>query len=257
MEKTFLILFLIIGAYKCELKTYSHLNNESNLYFVLTSFRHGARTPLIKKDSFQNIIKNPGRLTAYGKLQHLIIGKKYRKRYYNFLNLNKSENFDKEQLLVKSTTIKRTLISAQKQLEGLFNTTKNNDNIKIVSIKNTMNLYIFNINEVQKVYNSKAYCNTLRKLNEKTNKNKNKKKLEIKNHFKDTIVPEFKRCYGHTNFGQKGHFCEPGYSALPSGASSLLSIHAVLSSSKYMLGSIPPTGTLIGSPHPRRGSRVL
>ena len=212
MEKTFLILFLLISLCKCELKTYSHLNNESNLYFVLTSFRHGARTPLIKKDSFQNKIKYLGRLTAYGRLQHLIIGRKYRKRYYNFLNLNKSENFDKEQLLVKSSDIGRTLISTQKQVEGLFNTTKNNGNIKIVSIiKNVMNLYIFNKSEVQKVYNSMAYCNRLRKLSAKTNKNK--KEVDIKNHFRNIIVPEFKRCYNHTNFGQKGDFCESIISA--------------------------------------------
>ena len=57
MKKILLILCLIINTYKCELKKYNHTNNESNLYFVLTTFRHGARYPLgVKKDIFH--IKN-------------------------------------------------------------------------------------------------------------------------------------------------------------------------------------------------------
>ena len=52
----FLIYLTIIPFYIQE-KIYNHSNNESNLYFVITSFRHGARYALVNLFNTK-IIKN-------------------------------------------------------------------------------------------------------------------------------------------------------------------------------------------------------
>lgn len=201
MKKILLILCLIINTYKCELKKYNHTNNESNLYFVLTIFRHGARYPLnVKKDCFQNEITYPGQLTLYGTLQHLVIGRNYRKRYYNFLKLN-NQTFNKEQIMIISSTIGRTVLSAKKQIEGLYNISLNNSNIRFVNIiKNVMNLYCLNQSEIQKMQKIIKSC-TLRELEEKKNEKKNFRK-----YFQDTIIPVFKQCYGNLNYLKKKIF---------------------------------------------------
>jgi hypothetical protein len=71
---------------------YNHTNKENNLYFVFTTFRHGARRPLSRVDFFGNHNYTAGALTEYGKIQHLEIGRKYRKRYSNFMNINFDKN---------------------------------------------------------------------------------------------------------------------------------------------------------------------
>ena len=71
---------------------YKHTNSDNNLYFVFTTFRHGARFPFGKQDIFGNNINSPGALTEYGALQHLEIGQKYRERYSNFLDMNFDES---------------------------------------------------------------------------------------------------------------------------------------------------------------------
>ena len=87
--KKFLLLFYIIIiaslSINCNEIKYNHTNKENNLYFVFSTFRHGARKPFTKNDIFKNNINNPGSLTSYGKKQHLIIGENYRERYFNFL----------------------------------------------------------------------------------------------------------------------------------------------------------------------------
>ena len=106
---------------------YNHTNQENNLYFVFTTFRHGARKPLFGKDYFGNSNYSAGALTTYGKIQHLEIGRNYRKRYSNFVNIS----FDKNELYIRSSDIGRTLISTEKELEGFFNKTIDRSNIVI------------------------------------------------------------------------------------------------------------------------------
>jgi hypothetical protein len=95
MEKIHIYLFIIIISLlfiNCTDLRYNHSNKEDNLYFVFSTFRHGARTPFVKKDIFKNEYEHRGLLTKYGEKQHLNIGKKNRKRYFNFLNLG-NQNF--------------------------------------------------------------------------------------------------------------------------------------------------------------------
>ena len=106
---------------------YNHTNKENNLYFVFTTFRHGARKPLSIIDFFGNRNYSAGVLTKYGKIQHLEIGRKYRKRYSNFVNMS----FDKNEFYIYSSSIERTIASAEKELEGFFNKTIDRSNIVI------------------------------------------------------------------------------------------------------------------------------
>ena len=117
MKKFILFIYFIIIPLYIQEKIYNHLNNESNLYFVLTTYRHGARYTLVKKDLFNNKISVPGKLTSLGKKQHLNIGKNLRNRYYNFLNLkNESSNLNKSKIYIRTTHIYRTILSTKKQL---------------------------------------------------------------------------------------------------------------------------------------------
>ena len=85
----FIFIFIIV---KCEGIVYNHTKQENNLYFIFTTFRHGARFPFVNKDFFGNIINSPEALTKYGSIQLLDIGKKYRQRYSNFLNIEIDKN---------------------------------------------------------------------------------------------------------------------------------------------------------------------
>ena len=82
-----LILFLFIFVH-CQDIYYNHSNLDNNLYFVFTTFRHGARSVFHPIDYFGNPIKSQEALSKYGAIQHLEIGQKYRKRYSNFLNMS-------------------------------------------------------------------------------------------------------------------------------------------------------------------------
>ena len=119
---------IVFNAYHCKEIIYNHTNEENNLFFVFTTFRHGARKTYKDVDFFGNYDDEVGALTKYGRIQHLEIGKKYRKRYSNFLNMS----FDKNELYIRSSDIERTLISTEKELEGFFNKSINRSNFVIV-----------------------------------------------------------------------------------------------------------------------------
>ena len=128
MNSLFLYLISLKSICYCIDVMYNHTNQENNLYFVFTTFRHGARKPLAGKDYFGNRNYSAGALTRYGAIQHLEIGRNYRKRYSNFVNIS----YDKNELYIRSSDVGRTLISTEKELEGFFNKTIDRSNIVIV-----------------------------------------------------------------------------------------------------------------------------
>ena len=196
MKKILLIyIFFIV---KCEDIFYNHSNEENNLYFVFTTFRHGARSPFSVKDTFGNPIASPGALSSYGALQHLEIGKNYRKRYSNFLNMD----FDKKEMYIRSSDVERTIISTQKQLEGLFNKTIDRSNFEIVSGGlDFWNLYHINDKEHKKMNEYKKSCQ--------------KRALgpDYSQIYKTEIFPILKSCYNISNKPEVYGFCDSVYTA--------------------------------------------
>jgi len=95
--------------------------HRSNFQQVHLLFRHGARTPcdLYPTDPYKDPAKWPigfGQLTNEGKRMHYKLGRWLRKRYDNFL----SDNYSEEEIVVRSTDVDRTLMSAQSNLAGLY-----------------------------------------------------------------------------------------------------------------------------------------
>ena len=190
----YLILSLIVLC-NCIDIMYNHTNKENNLYFIFTTFRHGARKPLFFKDFFGNSNYSAGALTKYGAIQHLEIGRKYRKRYSNFLNIS----FDKNELYIRSSDIGRTIVSTEKELEGLFNKTINRSNIVIVRYGgNFMNLFHLDSKEKAEMNKYVASC-----LKRKLSKN------FVDIYYRE-IFPNIKKCHQMENIKDSGVgiFCD-------------------------------------------------
>ena len=210
MKKIHIYSFIIIISIlfiNCRDIIYNHSNKEDNLYFVFSTFRHGARTPFVKQDIFKNNFEHTGELTKYGAKQHLNIGKKNRERYFYFLNLG-NKTFDTEQILVRSSSSHRVLISTKKQLEGLLNSDNYSMIIHTIKLMETpVELYNINISyniDIMSYYNN---CNNLRKLNSV------KKKDEYDVDFYGYILPVFEKCYGKTQFNSIFSFCDQVFSS--------------------------------------------
>ena len=188
------LILSIIHLYHCKGIIYHHKNTENNLYFVFTTFRHGARKPLNIIDFFGNRNYSAGALTEYGKLQHLKIGRKYRKRYSNFINIS----FDKNEIYIRSTNIMRTIVSTEKELEGFFNKTINRSYIFIVKGKYSMNLYHFDNQEQKEMEKYLELC---------PKRNLAKNYIDIYNR---EIFPNIKKCYLMKNISDSGmnRFCD-------------------------------------------------
>ena len=197
--KNYIFIFLLFAFSQCKEIKYSHTNREDNLYFVFTTFRHGARNHFFLLDSFGNLIYPIGELTNYGKIQNLEIGKKYRERYSNFLNMN----YDKNEIYMRVSDVDRVVISAQKQLEGLFNKKIDDKNFEKVSIGlSYWNLYHLDKKEKEEMDRYEKYCNKKRRL-----------EIDYKKLFKSEIAPILKSCYG-TRFTLSIHaFCDSTFSA--------------------------------------------
>ena len=81
MKPSFLNIFLfssvlILSAISSESDVYyNHTFLDTNLYFVFTTYRHGARYTFSGTDYFGNPVPNRGALTTYGGILHLEIGK--------------------------------------------------------------------------------------------------------------------------------------------------------------------------------------
>ena len=185
MDSIFLnFIILLFNAYHCKEVIYNHTNEENNLFFVFTTFRHGARKTYKDVDFFGNYDNEVGALTKYGRIQHLEIGKKYRKRYSNFLNMS----FDKNEFYIRSSDIERTLISTEKELEGFFNKSINRSNFVIVKDGfYFMNLYHLDSKEKEEMEKYFESC---------------RKRILAKDYqyiFDNEIMPILKECYGINN----------------------------------------------------------
>ena len=175
---------------------YNHTSLENNLVFVFSTFRHGARHPFVDVDYFGNQISEKGKLTPYGEIQHLEIGKKYRERYSNFLDMN----FNPKQMYIRSSDIGRTITSTLKQLEGLFNKTIKSENLDI--IKNGWKFWeLFQLNQTQRNKSDKyfEYCDN----------------IDQKRHLSniDNIFPILKICFGLNKAPNIAHFCDSAFAA--------------------------------------------
>ena len=185
---------LLIHLCHCKDIIYNHKNKEKNLYFVFTTFRHGARKPLSKVDFFGNFNYSAGALTKYGKIQHLEIGRKYRKRYSNFMNIN----FDKKEIYIRSSNIRRTIVSTEKELEGFFNKSINRSNIFIV--KSGYSMKLFSLDRKEQMEMKKYYRSCLKR-------NLAKNYINIYNR---KIFPNIKNCHLMENISDSGinRFCD-------------------------------------------------
>ena len=154
----FLLLFVIILFSPTHQQDiyYNHTSSENNLYFVFSTFRHGARSTYYQYDYFGNKIDSPASLTPYGATQHLEIGKAYRERYSNFLNLS----FDPNQIYARSTEVERTIISTLKELEGLFEKNFTKEDLHLIKDGHSFwNLFQFNDTEKEEFNKYMQYCN--------------------------------------------------------------------------------------------------
>ena len=188
------ILPIIYISY-CKEIMYNHDNKENNIYFIFTTFRHGARKPLKKKDFFGNIENKPGALTEYGKIQHLEIGRKYRKRYANFMNIS----FDKNEIYIRSSNIERALVSTEKELEGFFNQTIDRSNFFIVK----GGVYFMNLFHLDR----KDHQDINKYLKNCLKRNLGKNYVNI---YQNEIFPNLKNCHLKENIPDTGikNFCD-------------------------------------------------
>ena len=169
---------------------YNHTSLENNLVFVFSTFRHGARYPLVNVDYLGNQISSKGELTSYGAIQNLEIGKKYRERYSNFLDMNYNPN----QMYIRSSDVERVIISTLKQLEGLFDKTIKTEYLDIIKDGlNFWNLYQINQTYAQESNKYFKYCN----------KNKKRRLPNI-----NDIFPILKKCFEFQNPPEVGPFCD-------------------------------------------------
>ena len=111
-----ILILIILNSKEIEIK-----ENEK-LLFVWEHFRHGARDPYIKVDpiTWVDFIgvqwKSQGELNSIGLRSHYLLGTATRKRYENFL----SKTFDCNEILIMSTDVNRTIMSAMANLQGIY-----------------------------------------------------------------------------------------------------------------------------------------
>jgi len=139
-NNNFFITFFLFNL----LLTFSKLtnNNEEKLLFVWEHFRHGARGPYRSfdkvnwKDIFYEKWNGEGELTSLGMRMHYLLGVSTKNKYSDFL----SKQYNPNEILVRSTDVNRTVISAYCTLQGLYNNTISNDltekQIKTAKIQN-------------------------------------------------------------------------------------------------------------------------
>jgi len=95
--------------------------DQLTLETVVVLYRHGDRTPVdpYPLDPYKDRSNWPvgfGQLTPRGKMMQFNLGKFLRKRYENFL----SDQYDENDIYVRSSDVDRTLMSAMSNLAGLY-----------------------------------------------------------------------------------------------------------------------------------------
>ena len=91
----------------------------------MTHFRHGARAPqkFYNKEKYLDYTleywKTPGELTPAGQRMHYLLGIRNRIRYIDDGKFLK-DKFDPHEILIYSSCINRTIVSAASQLQGLY-----------------------------------------------------------------------------------------------------------------------------------------
>ena len=177
---------------------YNHSSSEDNLIFVFTNFRHGARYPFVNVDYFGNGIPVKAGLTSYGAKQHLEIGKKYRERYSNFLDMN----FNPKEMYIRTSNVERVVVSTSKQLEGLFGRVIER---KYMHIINNGIFYweLYQLNQTERAEYDKymGYCNNL-------NETKKRRLPDI-----NEVFPILKDCFGAKSPPNAGDFCDQVFAA--------------------------------------------
>ena len=192
-----LISFIIFIISSDTDKYYNHTSADNNLYFVFSTYRHGARYAftLFRRDYFGNYIPSRGALTPYGAKQHLEIGKRYRERYSKFLNMS----FNPKEMYIRSSDAERTVISTLKELEGLFNKTIDRKYLTIVNGGlNFWNVYQINNKDRETLEKYFKFCRI-----------KGKRRLPNI----DEIFPILKECYGVKWAPTVERLCESVFSA--------------------------------------------
>ena len=196
MEVNF-ILFLLFTFIKCQDIYYNHTSEDTNLYFVFTTYRHGARFPFSGVDYFGNPIPYPGALSVYGGIQHLRIGENYRKRYSNFLNLS----FDQNEIYIRTSDVGRTIVSTSKELEGLYGRPIPGSYYHIIpGGSNFWNLYHFSEEEKKEMNEYAASC-------------KRRNLVDYWQLFVNEIFPILKNTFNYTTYPNLGGFCDSVFTA--------------------------------------------
>ena len=94
--------------------------SKSEIVFVFEQFRHGARASVFigrhNKDYYKVNWIGDGELTGPGMRMHYLIGTHSRDRYQNLL----SKKINPKEIIVYSTDLNRTILSAQSQLLGMY-----------------------------------------------------------------------------------------------------------------------------------------
>ena len=132
MKKILFIFFLITITYK----------TKSEIVFVFEHFRHGARSSVFidkhNTDIYDIKWIGDGELTSVGMRMLYLIGVHIRTKYSNIINKNTTQ----KELVVYSTDLNRTILSAESQLLGMFPPEKGE------IINNSLRKYSYPPNEV-------------------------------------------------------------------------------------------------------------
>ena len=208
-----IIFFFLISNNYCQ----NNNKNEEQLLFVYEHCRHGNRSPNDKKNGLYNNItktdaynvywEKPGLLTESGKLQHFFLGLRNKYKYKNFIDFSK---YDKNEIIVRSTGVKRCTESLYYQLLGMYYKEKSKNNNTFVEFdeekynfsmppnienwKNKKNFY--KLNKKIKSFIEKKRING---LNLSSYDSMAKKKFKIKT-IKSDFVFVNQRCKNHNRY---------------------------------------------------------
>ena len=146
-----MFLFLIIFILNIIILISKNPNNKGEkLLFVWEHFRHGARGPYRSfdeinwKDLLNEKWNGEGELSPLGMRMHYLLGVSTKEKYSDFL----SKTYNPNEIIIRSTDVNRTILSAFSTLHGIYNfSTTNilNDNqIKTSVIPNLNNSDLIN-----------------------------------------------------------------------------------------------------------------